>query len=1388
MTIAEYFNNLHSLGIELRLDGDRLKCSAPKGVLTADISLEIKRRKPELLEFLRDALSSDPSSDIPILPTGHAEGQSLSIAQTSLWFVDQMMPGLQGYNLPSVFRLAGPLDVDALERSLTEIITRHEILRATFSVKNGEPLQVIAPPYRIKFAIVDMSERLPITDETFFPLLREDTKVPFNLAQGPLVRVKLIRLGPADHVLFWMTHHMVWDGWSFDIMLDELMKLYSAYSRGLPSPLSPMVIQYGDFAAWQKEWLKSKDLDRQLDYWREQLAGNPQALQMPPDKPRPAIRSYRGGRVRLDIPKSLLAPLKKLAEEEDATVFMVLLAAFDVILYRYSGQSDISVGSPMWGRVRPETERLIGFFTNTVVLRTSLEGGPSFREVIRRVRKACFGAYSNQTMPFERIVELLPEVSKTPLFQTLFSYQDARARPALMGDIKITQLPAPQTDISSFDLLLWFKETQTELMGRLDYNSDIFESPSMERFMGHIKNLLAAVVEQPDNNIATPPIISKEERNQLIVEWNNTHCEFPQTTGIHELFERQAERLPHKKAVLCNRHHISYELLEQRANHMAGVLIKNGARPGSRIGICMTTSIDIVAAVLGVLKTGSCYVPLDPSCPARRLAIIIAKSRSSIIVTDKTSKAALPDGDVLTVTFDEEDNSQAREPEGRPEISGFTSELPACILHVSQPHGTPKPIILTHRAVVNLLSGLSVKPGLAQEDVFASLSPLSLGSALLELFLPLSVGATGALIDRETSADEKLLIKSIHHHGITAMEASPSTWRRLLSAGWKGRPDLKVLCHGEPVSGNLAAELLSKTKEVWNLYGTTETTVVSTCNRFATAEKAAVVGRPIGNTTIYIVDDLMQPVAVGIVGQLLIGGSGVSISPEDNGKETDKRFLRDPFSQDVKAMLFATGDRAKYLADGSIELYGRLDNQLKINGVRISPEEIESELKQHPIVDQCCVVTVESGSGDKRLVAYIVPKKRAAVSASDLQSHLRNTLPAELVPVFFEGAETLPLTFSGLIDRKKLAEIFSASHTTGNLYVAPSTQSEEYVATLWQELLGKNRVGIHENFFEIGGYSMLAVQMFSKIQKKTKLNLPLATLFSAPTIKELASIIDDNLQPDSAGSPGKTPMTGKSQWKHLVPIKPTGSFPPFYCVHGVGGNVLNYYQLVPYLHKEQPLYGLQCRGLDGITAPFGNVRTMAREYVAEIRELQPHGPYFLGGGSMGGLVAFEMAQQLSDAQEPIGLLLMFDSVCPRLLKSAAVVSAGKKEQLRTKRNIFTRVRHSMWCRVRDAYKMANCTTYRFLRHPIPHELRYWCVEQVNLAIAREYSPKTYKGLITMFRASLDTNCSDPFRGWKTVAVGGMEFIEIACKHENMVEQVDTARKVHDVLQKTTAGR
>ena len=1103
MTIAEFVNHLHTLGIELRFENDRIKCSAPKGGLTPELSQEIKRRKPELLEFLKEASALGSASDTPICPVGRDHNLPLSVAQRSLWFTEQLMPGSQIYNLPCVFRLVGPLDVDVLERSFSEIITRHEILRATFTVENGEPVHIIAPPYRLNLSIVDMSDQEPITDETFFPMLRQETKVPFDLTKGPLIRIKLIRLRPTEHILFWMTHHMVWDGWSFDIMLDELASVYPAFSQGMPSPLPEMTIQYADYAVWQKDWLKSKDLERQFSYWHKQLGGERTALQLPLDKTRPAQASRRGGRVRFDLPNSLVMALKTLGNQEDATLFMVLLAAFEVILSRYSGQEDFTIGCPMWGRTRPEIEKLIGFFTNNVVLRINLEGSPSFREVIRRVRKTSLDAYTNHAIPFERIVEQWKDSNKTSFFQVLFSYQDARKRPLQMGEVHITQLPAPHLDACPFDLLLWFKETQTELMSRLDFNTDVFTQSTMERFVNHLRVVLNGIIENPDAPIAAVPLLTEFERRQLLYEWNATEKDYPRAAGMHELFERQAVRTPNRTALEYADSRLTYAELDKRSNRLARFLQECGAGPGHSIGISLERSPAMVEGVLAILKCGAAFAPLDTDFPQERLSYMISDAHLRIIVTNDSVLARLPQCDARIISLDRDGPAIAGYSDTKPLIIGFNPECVAYVIYTSGATGTPNGVQIPHRAVVNFLTSMSDEPGLTQDDIVPALSPLSFDMAVLELFLPLCVGAVSLLVSREEAMNGALLADRLNRSGATVIQATPATWRMLHAAGWQGSSTLKILCGGEMFPRDLAKELLPKAGSVWNMYGPTEATVWSTCHQVSDAEKPLLIGRPIANTKVYLLDRNLQPVPVGVKGELSIGGKGVALGYLNRPALTERNFIRNPFSENGGEMLYKTGDMAKFHGDGNIEFLGRIDNQVKIRGLRVELGEIESVLGASEAIDQVAVTTVAPSSEDVRLVAYIVPKADASYTITELRNYLRSKLPDYMIPQHFVELDAMPLTPNGKIDRKRLPVPTELCVESDETFAAARSAGEKYLSSLWCELLGKERVGIHDNFFEIGGYSLLSMIAVSRIEKETGTRLN-PRVFLTDTLEQIA--------------------------------------------------------------------------------------------------------------------------------------------------------------------------------------------------------------------------------------------------------------------------------------------
>ena len=1015
----------------------------------------------------------------------------LSFAQQRLWYLDQLVPNTPVYNLPEAFRLTGRLDIGALKRSLNEIARRHEALRTTFGMNEDMPVQIIASSFEMDLPLVDLMDRPAAEREVALaPFLETESGRPFDLAEGPLVRAILVKLTDEEHVLFFMPHHCVFDGWSFGIFQRELIGLYEAFVAGKPSPLAELAIQYADFAAWQRQWLQGAQLERQLSYWQEQLGGELPVLEMPTDHPRPAMQSLRGSREVFIIPKQLVESLKALGRSEGSTLFMVLLAAFKTLLYRYTRQKDIIVGTPVAGRMRPETEDLIGFFVNTLVLRTSLHGAPSFRELLRRVRGVCLGAYDHQDMPFERLVEeLQPErdLSRTPLYQALLGFgagmmdRDAKMAGVSWSREKIS------TSVAQTDLNLWIMQRDDGLSAELEYCTDLFDSATIVRLLKHLQVLLEGIVADADLSIAELPLLTKPELQQQ-AEWNATETDYPQDAGLHQLFEAQVERAPDAVAVVFEGTQLTYRQLNQRANQLAHYLQTLGVGPDVLVGIFMERSAEMLVGLFGILKAGGAYVPLDPDYPRERLAYMMEDAQVQVLVTQQSLKAELPENTARVVCLDTDWGGISQESEENP-VSETKSDNVAYVIYTSGSTGKPKGIQVPHEAVVNFLTSMSREPGLTENDVLLAVTTLSFDIHVLEVYLPLILGAKAIVVSREVASDGAQLLEALTNSDVTVMQGTPSTWRLLLAAGWKGSEKLKVLCGGEAFPRDLASELVQRAGSVWNMYGPTETTVWSTCYQLTDADGQILIGRPIANTTVYILDSHMQPVPVGVPGELYIGGAGVTRGYLNRPDLTEKQFEPDPFSDNGNARLYKTGDLARYHPDGNLEYLNRIDNQVKVRGFRIELGEIEAVLTEPEAVKQGVVVVREFRPGDTRLVAYIVGESGKSVTATELRKHLRTKLPEYMIPQHFVELDALPLTPAGKIDRKGLAAAFKIGPAIEDEYIAPRNETEQLLASIWQEVLGLDRVSVHDNFFEIGGHSILSMQVIARIKKETGLQL-----------------------------------------------------------------------------------------------------------------------------------------------------------------------------------------------------------------------------------------------------------------------------------------------------------
>ncbi|WP_414588179.1 amino acid adenylation domain-containing protein, partial [Scytonema sp. PCC 10023] len=1123
-TIEEFLSYLSSLDIKLWVDGVsgaapeelRLRCSAPEGTLTPSLRTQLQERKAEILAFLQKVNLSSSSTQAPILPVSREEKLPLSFAQQRLWFLQQLEVNSGFYNIAAAVRFEGHLDnIAALEYSLNHIISRHEVLRTNFVGVDGQPMQVIASSKTITLAVVDLQYLEPAQRESACRQLRiEEVAQPFDLVTDALVRATLFKLTETEHVLLLVMHHMVSDWWSMGVLVNELAAVYQAKCNDLPIALSELPIQYADFAHWQQQWLQQEVLTKQLAYWKEQLAGIPALLELPTDRPRPAIQTYGGAIEKFSLSKELSEALPALSQKQGVTLFMTLLAAFQTLLYRYSGQPDICVGTPIANRNRAETEKLIGLFANTLVLRTNLSGNPSFSDLLSQVRKVALGAYAHQDVPFEQLVEQLqPErsLSYTPLFQVMFTLQAPLSElefPGLTGS-----LLAAESSTAKFDLTLVLENTGAGLMGVIEYNTDLFDKATIARMVGHYQTLLEAVVVNPHQKVSELPLLTATERHQLLREWNSTQADYPKQLCLHELFEQQVQKTPDAVAVVFDSQQLTYSELNAKANQLAHYLVSLGVGPEVLVAICAERSIEMLVGLLAILKAGGAYVPLDPIYPPERLAYILEDACICVLLTQQALFDKLPDVQGLVVYLDSDWPISQSSSNPNSNVCG---ENLAYAIYTSGSTGRPKGVQIRHRAVVNFLSAMSAQPGMVSSDVLVAVTTITFDIAALELFLPLSTGAR-LVLTPDLIADGGQSTAALATSSATVMQGTPATWRALMQAGFLGNPQLKILCGGEALSRELAAQLIERADSLWNMYGPTETTIWSAVSQVQAGSGSVAIGGAIANTQFYILDTNNQPVPVGVAGELHIGGDGLARGYLNRAELTAEKFIPNPFSSQPGERLYKTGDLVRYLTDGNIEYLGRIDYQVKMRGFRIELGEIESLLSQHPTVQQAVVIAKEI-AGDKRLVAYLVPQNETTPTISELRSFLKQQLPEYMVPSYFVLLDGLPLTPNGKVDRKALPDP-SGQPEASHDFVAPRTPIEEMLASIWASLLQVERVGIHDNFFELGGHSLLATQLMSRLQKTFAVELPLRSLFELPTVAALAESIA------TAGQTGQSQQT-----------------------------------------------------------------------------------------------------------------------------------------------------------------------------------------------------------------------------------------------------------------------
>ena len=1303
----------------------------------------------------------------------------LAEVQRGLWFVQQVAPQNAAYNLVFAARVESVIDAAAFDAALQALMDRHAALRTRFVTdEGGAPRQEVLPSVAADSAVIAAAGW---DDEALRERALADTRKPFDLAQAPLLRVRLYRRGARDALLVWTAHHIAVDFWSLAVLLDEFRQLYQGLAAGVDVHLPPPAADYPQFVQRQREMLAGEAGARMWDYWRERLAGELPVLNLSGDYPRPPAQTYRGASLGFHLDAPLTAALRALARAEGVTLYVLMLAAYYALLHRYTGQDDILVGSPVAGRLNKAFRRTVGHFVNTIVLRGAVSGDMRFHDLLHQTRDAVADALRHQEYPFSSLVEKrVPErdLSRPPLFQAAFSWErlpqfqdlasffslsDKAAAPVDFGGLTLSPFPLPQQE-GQVDLALEMGgEAEGELFGVWKYDSALFAPRTIAAIAAQFTELLRGVAGDPAQVVARLPLLDAARREQVLVEWNRSERPLPAARCVHQMVEEQTARTPDKTAVIGGEQTFSYRVLNQRANQLAHYLVESGVRVGQHIGICTARSADMLVAMLAVLKSGATYVPLDPAFPKERLSMMVEDAAIAWVLTHEAvwDELDLPVARVLRLDRDWPEIATFSGHDVRREVA---AESPAYVIYTSGSTGKPKGVAVPRGAVVNFLASMAREPGLRAGDVLLAVTTLSFDIAVLELLLPLTVGATTVIASREESSDAQRLQEKLENCGATLMQATPATWRMLLSNGWPGRAELTALCGGEALPRQLADALLPRVAALWNMYGPTETTVWSSLARVEPGAGAIAIGRPIANTQIYILDEAMQPVPPGVPGELCIAGAGVACGYLHRPELSAEKFIRNPFVAG-EARMYRTGDLARWRHDGTLECLGRLDHQVKLRGFRIELGEIETQLCRHPAVQQAVVMVREDRPGDQRLAAYVVPVE-GEVPASALKAHLAESLPAYMLPSHIISLPQFPLTPNGKVNRRALPAPAEGAPAHAGEFIAPRERGEIQLASLWEQLLGVHPIGVNQNFFDLGGHSLLAVQLVAGIRERFGVDLPVSSLFQHNTVEALARLLRDHNGEADAASP-------------LVPLRGAGLLPPLYFMHPIGGTVFCYLALTRHLDARRPVFALQSPGLEDATLAEVSVPDLARRYLEIIRARQPHGPYHLGGWCFGGLIAFEAARQLEAAGEEVAELVMFDTRAP-IPENAPADADDATLMSWFARDLAVPYGKTLDIAAQTLREVESEGMFEYVLQRareievLPHDAdtarlyRYFEVYLANGVALQTYESGDYRGPMTLLRAEDEPVDYGPVLGWDKVVSRPFAVVEVPGDHNSMM--------------------
>jgi amino acid adenylation domain-containing protein len=1302
--IEIFFEQLQHLNVQIWFEGDRLRYKAPKQTMNPELLQQLRDRKAEILAALQTTNTATQSSPISLTP--HREKLPLSFAQQRLWFLDRLEPNLATYNISTAYKLTGALNQSALECSLQEIAQRHESLRTNFGEQNGEPFQIISSETHFTLLLIPL-DALPeeSREEEVRRLAQAEAQQPFNLETEPLWRAKLLRLSDSEHVLLLTLHHIISDGWSMGLFWRELSALYAAFSRGQPSPLPPLPIQYADFAIWQRNYLQGEVLASQLNYWKQQLGGELPILNLPTDFPRPPVQTHRGFQQSLRISQTLTTNLKRLSQQQGITLYMTLLAAFKILLYRYSRQEDIIVGSPIAGRNRPEIESQIGFFVNTLALRTNLAGNPSFIELLDRVRETTLSAYDHQDLPFEKLIEeLQPErsLSRNPVFDVMLNFFNTPENDRELQSLKFSPYIKDREPDAKFAITLYVREQDRQLKLALVYQQALFSEERMAGFLSQFHYLLQQIVTTPDLPINAYSLVTPESKALLPnvrVEINEpTYEPIPQKVSAIALLN------PQQPAICQGDRTWSYGQLTQTAQTIARILSDRQVKPGNVVAVSGLRSFGLIASFLGVLLSGGVLLTIDPNLPKERQQLMLDRAKAKHFLSVGTSRSEIFNEDLHWILIHPTTGVEVG-------IDPILTDSPislthhpltlspndaACIFFTSGTTGVPKAVLGTHKGLSHFLEWQRQTFNISAEDRVAQLTALSFDVVLRDIFLPLTSGATLCLPPTENDLTPSCVLPWLEMQQISVLHTVPAlarSWLANLPSG-VGLGKLRwIFFAGEPLTNDLVhrwRKAFPQCGELINLYGPTETTLAKCFYRVGDCPLTGVqpIGFPLPHTQALVFRENFQLCGIGEIGEIVLRSPFRTKGYLDDSLEDCKRFVKNPFCNQAEDVLYYTGDLGRYRPDGSLEILGRRDRQIKIRGGRVEPAEIEALLSQHPQVEEVVVIDREDRPGDQYLAAYIVPNQKSVPSPDDLRQFLRNKLPDYMIPSAFVPLEALPLNPNSKIDRKSLPAPDWQQQTIAS-FVAPRNPIEQQLADIWAKVLWREQpISIHDNFFDLGGHSLLAVRLVAEIENSFKTKLPLAALFQLNTVAELAEVLAEsqpkieNLEPvtesfvgvekaeDIQRFPALDPeihhqlLALTAGWKGqrvnpeslIFGLNTQGTLLPlFWCFQGYR----EFSQLAKYIGTEQPIYGMRSGHLV-MSYTQENIQALAAHYVREILKVQPEGSYRLGGNCQSGRIIFEMARQLQQQGKTVAILCLLEVFIPKLYFGEVALFFGRE--------------------------------------------------------------------------------------------------------------------------------